>query len=102
MRLMVFFDLPVETSKQRKEYGLFRRKLLKEGYLMIQKSVYSKLVVNENNARIALGRLRKICPPEGLVQVLRVTERQFVTMACIVGDALEHEEIDDTEEIVVL
>ena len=25
MRLLVFFDLPVETAKQRKEYRLFRK-----------------------------------------------------------------------------
>ena len=102
MRLMVFFDLPVETSKQRREYRLFRKKLLKEGYLMIQKSVYSKLVINENAARIALGRLKKIRPPEGQVQVLRVTEKQYVNMACIVGEAVEHEEIDTSDEVIVL
>lgn len=57
MRLLVFFDLPVETAKQRREYRLFRKKLLKEGYLMVQKSVYSKLAINENAVLAALGRL---------------------------------------------
>ena len=63
MRLMVFFDLPVETAKQRKEYRLFRKYLIKEGYLMVQESVYSKLVTTEANAGAAISRLRKHRPP---------------------------------------
>ena len=102
MRLLIFFDLPVETSKQRREYRLFRKKLLKEGYLMVQKSVYSKLVVNENAAKAAMGRLKKMRPPEGQIQVLRVTERQYTMMACIVGESIDHDEVDNTEEIIVL
>ena len=47
MRLLVFFDLPVETVSQRKDYRLFRKHLIKEGYLMLQESVYAKLVTNE-------------------------------------------------------
>ena len=50
MRLMVFFDLPVETAMQRKEYRLFRKFLIKDGYLMLQESVYAKLVVNDGAA----------------------------------------------------
>ena len=70
MRLMVFFDLPVETAMQRKEYRLFRKFLIKDGYLMLQESVYAKLVVNDGAAGAAVVRLRKHRPPEGLVQVL--------------------------------
>jgi CRISPR-associated protein Cas2 len=102
MRILVFFDLPIETAKQRKDYRTFRTKLLKEGYIMVQKSVYAKLATNENAVIAAIGRLEKIKPPEGLVQVLRVTERQFTTMACITGKAYEHDEIDSTDEILVL
>ena len=46
MRLICFFDLPVETPKQRKDYRLFRKFLLKDGYLPLQESVYAKLVIN--------------------------------------------------------
>ena len=42
MRLLVFFDLPVESASQRKEYRLFRKFLIKDGYLMMQESVYAK------------------------------------------------------------
>lgn len=102
MRLVVFFDLPVETSRQRKNYRLFRKSLIKEGYLMLQESVYAKLVTNEGAASAALARLQKSRPPEGLVQVLRVTEKQFATMVYITGDRPEHAELDTMEEFVVL
>lgn len=46
MRMIVFFDLPVLTSKQRRDYRDFRKFLLKSGFLMLQESVYCKLVQN--------------------------------------------------------
>ena len=68
MRLVVFFDLPVDTPAQRKDYRVFRKFLLKDGYLMLQESVYAKLVVNDGAAGSAVQRLRKHRPPSGLVQ----------------------------------
>ena len=76
--------------------------MIKDGYLMIQKPVYSKLVINEAAAAGAVGRLRKNKPAEGLVQVLRVTEKQFATMVCIAGEQAEREEVSTTDELVVL
>ena len=58
MRLMVFFDLPVETASQRREYRLFRKFLIKDGYLMLQESVYAKLVVNDGAAGASPTRLQ--------------------------------------------
>lgn len=102
MRLLVFFDLPVETAKQRREYRLFRKFLIKEGYLMLQESVYAKLVANDGNADGAVHRLRKHRPPAGLVQVLKVTEKQFSTMVYITGNREAYSELDTMEEFVVL
>lgn len=102
MRLLLFFDLPVGTSLQRKHYAQFRKALVKEGYLMVQKSVYSKLVLNDAAAASALERLQKIKPSEGVVQVLRVTEKQYAGMKCIVGSPAEHDEVDTIEELLVI
>lgn len=102
MRLIVFFDLPVATAVQRKNYARFRKYLSKSGYLMMQESVYCKLAIN---GRVADGLVAKLCenrPPEGLVQVLKITERQYATIACITGRVPEYDELDDTEDLVVL
>lgn len=102
MRLIVFFDLPVETAAQRKRYAAFRKELIKDGYLMMQKSVYSKLAINDAAAAAAIDRLRRNHPADGLVQVLKVTEKQYATIECIVGREIEHAEVDTTEELLVL
>ncbi len=102
MRVFVFFDLPVDTALQRKEYRLFRKHLLKEGFLMLQESVYAKLVVNDTQANAAIGRLRQNRPPSGLVQALKVTEKQFASMAFITGARRSCDELDTLEGFVVL
>lgn len=102
MRLVLFFDLPVDTAKNRRDYRLFRKFLLKDGYLPLQESVYSKLVVNDAAASGAIARVRKNRPPAGLVQILKVTESQFATMEYITGTRVEHDEVDTMEELLVL
>lgn len=102
MRLLVFFDLPVDTALQRKQYRQFRKYLINEGYLMLQESVYAKLVINEGAAGAAVMRLRKYRPPNGLVQVLKVTEKQFSTMEYITGNRESYDEVDTMEEFMVL
>lgn len=102
MRLILFFDLPVETSAQRKSYRKFRKFLLSEGYLQVQESVYAKLVLNDGLANAAVNRVRKHRPSQGLVQILRVTETQYATMDYITGESPEHEEVDSMEELLVL
>lgn len=102
MRLLVFFDLPVDTSAQRKSYRTFRKFLVKDGYLMLQESVYAKLVVNDGAAGNAVQRLRKNRPPAGLVQALKVTESQFATMEYITGNREAYDELDTMEELLVV
>jgi CRISPR-associated protein Cas2 len=102
MRVFVFFDLPVDTATQRKEYRTFRKYLIKEGYLMLQESVYAKLTINDNNADAAIVRLKKHRPSFGLVQVLKVTEKQFATMVYIVGNRGAYDEVDTMEEFIVI
>ena len=102
MRLLVFFDLPVVTAAQRRRYTRFRKYLVKDGFLMVQQSVYAKLVLNDAAAGAVTTRLQKHAPAEGLVQVLKVTERQFSTMVFITGKERNYAEVDTLEEFMVL
>ena len=77
MRLLVFFDLPTGTAKERKEYSQFRKFLLKDGFVMEQYSVYSRITVDKNNTNTHLDRIIKNLPPAGAVQVLQITEQQY-------------------------
>lgn len=87
MRVLVFFDLPTETTADRREYAKFRRKLLKSGYVMMQKSVYIKLALNSTYSEKFIDEIRKNRPAKGLVQVLVITEKQYSKMESFNGAA---------------
>ena len=86
MRIVVFFDLPVLTESNRKDYRTFRKYLIKSGFMMVQESVYCKLAQNSSVADAVVKNIKKNKPHEGLVQVLRVTEKQSNKMDFIVGE----------------
>ena len=85
MRVLVFFDLPVETSNDRRNYRKFRKFLIKGGFLMLQESVYAKLAVNSTQVEQIITEVKKQRPEKGVVQILSVTEKQFSKMEHISG-----------------
>ncbi len=101
MRVIVFFDLPVVTTDDMREYRKFRKYLIKNGFIMVQESVYVKLTANSNTADAVSDNLRKNKPPNGLVQVLKVTEKQYNRMECIVGEC-KSDIIDTDERLIIL
>ncbi len=101
VRILVFFDLPVLTAENRHNYGRFRRFLIKNGFIMLQESVYCRMAVNQTMAGTILNNIRKNKPPEGLVQVLNVTEKQFEKMEFITG-SFTSDVIDTDERLVIL
>ena len=86
MRLMVFFDLPMLTDKNRRDYNRFHKFLLKNGFIMMQKSVYTKLVINNVTSNAVKQRVRNNLPPEGMVELLEITENQFSRIEYLVGE----------------
>ena len=99
MRLIVFFDLPTLTNNDLTEYRVFRRFLLKNGFIMMQKSVYSKLVVNANSSKLMKAKIKKNLPPIGIVELLEVTERQFAGIEYLVGNRQE-KVVDSFERVI--
>lgn len=100
MRALVFFDLPVETGEDRKNYRQFRKVLVKNGFIMLQESVYCKLLTTQSVEKSVHNLLCKNKPPKGLVQLLVVTEKQFSKMEFVVGE--EKNDIIDSEERLVI
>lgn len=86
MRVLVFFDLPVTSKKDRKEYAKFRKHLINDGYDMLQFSVYSRITQNHDDAKKHIERLSKNLPPKGSVRVMQVTEKQYNSMLIMVGE----------------
>ena len=101
MRVMVFFDLPVLTSENRRAYAKFRRFLLKNGFLMLQESVYCKLALNSSAVNAIVDNVHKNKPEEGVIQLLTVTEKQYAKMDIILGQG-KREVLDTDERLVIL
>ena len=101
MRIIVMFDLPTETTLHRHNYGKFRRYLIKSGFMMLQESIYVKLALNQNMANSIVDSIKKNKPPEGLVQILSVTEKQFSKMEIITGE-YSNDTVDTDERLLIL
>ncbi len=101
MRVIVFFDLPVETKPQRREYARFRRFLIKTGFLMMQESVYSKIALNATAAEAIRRSVLAQSPAVGIVQLMIITEKQYNAIEFAVGN-LENETLATDERLVIL
>lgn len=86
MWIYVMFDLPVSTKAQRKAAAGFRRDLIKDGFQMMQFSVYIRHCASGENALVHIARVEAMVPPEGIVTVLKVTDRQFSDTQTFVGE----------------
>ena len=101
MRMIVFFDLPVETSANRRAYSEFRKFLINEGFIMMQKSVYTKLLLNNTATDLERAKVENNAPEEGLVQLMVVTEKQFNSVSYITGKK-STQAVDSDKRLVIL
>lgn len=101
MRLLIMFDLPTLTSADKREYRKFRKYLIKNGFVMMEESVYTKLALNQTAADLDIKNVRKNKPISGIVAALIITEKQFSGMEYIVGEH-NSEVLEDDNKLVVL
>lgn len=92
MRMIVFFDIPVKTKRQRRIATGFRNFLLKDGYHMVQFSVYARICNGMDAVEKHRARLYAALPENGSVRLLVITEKQYESIEILVGDLHE----DDT------
>ena len=100
MRMLVMFDMPTETSADRRHYRQFRKMLIQNGFYMLQESIYTRMLLNPSVQRSSLEVIRKNKPPAGTVQVLTLTEKQFSSMEFISGEF--HSQVLDSDERLVI
>lgn len=101
VRILVLFDLPVLTVENRRNYSRFRKFLIKSGFMMLQESVYCRMALNQNIANSIISNIKANKPPEGLVQILTVTEKQFSKMELLTG-SYTSEVIDSDERLIII
>lgn len=91
MWLFVFFDLPVTTKRERKIASDFRKNLLKDGFVMMQFSVYIRHCASYESLVVHKQRVKVIMPITGKVSMLAVTDKQFGDIETIYGKAAKKE-----------
>lgn len=102
MRLLCMFDLPVETDSQKRAYRVFRKNLIKEGFTMIQYSIYVRVCPNREYVKRIEKRIQKYIPLEGNVRLLYVTEKQYSNMKLLVGSRTTAEKAIGTERLILI
>ena len=99
MRIMVFFDLPVDTASNRREAARFRKFLLNDGYYMLQYSVYVRVCNGTDAVEKHRARLRQQLPDNGAVRMLTITEKQFTAMEILLGPLTEADQSFQAEQL---
>lgn len=94
MWILVLFDLPTETKKDRKLYGEFRKKLLDDGFTMFQFSIYMRHCASRENARVHINRVKEMIPPKGEIAIICITDKQFGDIEIFYGEKAQ--KIPDT------
>lgn len=77
MWIMVMFDLPTDTKKERKAYADFRKNLLRDGFQMFQFSMYVRHCSSRQNMEAHIRRVKSVMPEKGQIGIMAITDKQF-------------------------
>lgn len=83
--ILVLFDLPTETKKERKVAARFRKEIMQDGFTMFQFSIYLRHCSSRENAEVHIKRVKKLLPEHGHVGILTITDKQFGMMELFFG-----------------
>ena len=89
MWVLVFFDLPTETKKERKAAALFRKNLQRDGFTMFQFSIYVRHCASQQNADVHVKRVKSFLPELGKVGLLCITDKQFSSIELFYGKKIQ-------------
>lgn len=101
MRVLLMFDIPTKSKKEQKYATRFRNELIKQGFFMMQFSVYMRICKGVSAAKSAVERVRGILPPLGNVRTLIITEKQFDNMQILLGSAGFNEKMNNDKNLVL-
>jgi len=85
MWLVAMFDLPTDTKAARKAYARFRKRLMQDGFALMQYSVYIRHCASEENADVHIKRVESFLPNDGEVRLITITDKQFERMRVFWG-----------------
>ncbi len=101
MRLFVMFDLPTNSKRDRQYASKFRSHLIRNGFDMMQYSIYIRVCKGQDEVNKYTKRIKKSLPPKGNVRVLQITDKQYSRMELLVGEEKIVEKKLGTEQLVL-
>lgn len=102
MRLLVLLDMPVESKAERREYARFRKYIIKDGFTMLQFSVYTRYCNNDSDVEKHIKRVVDFKPKYGNVRIIKVTENQFEKMILVSGEKTDQELVESSDQLIVI
>lgn len=100
MKIILMYDLDMDSPEKVKEYNKFHRWIIKRGYIMMQYSVYCKTINAITKSNYEIKALQNSVPTSGNVRCLIVTERQYHDMQVLRGVKYIGEKINNAERYV--
>lgn len=97
MRILIMFDLPTNTKKERHEASKFRQFLINDGYYMLQYSIYCRVCKGFDNTDKHIKRVSAHLPSIGSIRALEITESQYNRMKLLIGNKKIAEQIDERQ-----
>lgn len=94
MWLFVFFDLPTKTKRERRKYTQFRNHLIKDGFIMMQFSVYTRICKGDDSVETHKKRVKEHIPSKGNVRMISITDLQYSKMETIIGIKAPEEKLE--------
>lgn len=91
MWILVFFDLPTETKKDKKAYVDFRKSLQQDGFTMFQFSIYVRHCASRENMEVHVKRVRSFLPEYGKIGILTITDKQFGDIEIFYGQKVKEQ-----------
>ena len=95
------FDLPMDTNSEKKDYRIFRKYLIENGFLMMQYSIYVRVCTNQTMADNYMDKINKNLPSDGAVRGLIITDKQYEKMKIFLGDKSKNEKIITDKRLIV-
>jgi len=87
--VIVFYDLPTETAKERKVAARFRKEIMQDGFTMFQFSMYLRHCNSRENADVHIKRVKRILPELGHIGIMTITDKQFGDIELFRGQKVE-------------
>lgn len=100
MRILVMYDVPNNSSEENKEYTKFRKLLIKNGYTMMQYSIYIKCLNTKTKYKSEIKKISKSLPSQGNIRVLSITEKQYQDMIFLKGESNINEQVNGVERYI--